>query len=51
MLRRALFATVLLVIGVPMVGSVETAPLGVLLLLVGVAVFALPTYLRRTRSG
>jgi hypothetical protein len=51
MLRRALLASLLLVAGAPMLGTAETALLGVLLMAVGLAVIVLPAYLERSRSG
>jgi hypothetical protein len=50
MLRRVLLAGFLLVAGVPMLGSAQTTPLGVLLLAVGLSTLAVPSYLRRSRT-
>ena len=51
MLKRVLLAAFLLLAGVPMLERADTAPLGVLLLTVGVTMLALPSYLRRTRAS
>lgn len=50
MLRRVLLAGFLLVAGVPMLGSAETTPLGVVLLTAGLSMLALPSYLKRTHT-
>ncbi|MFB6354178.1 MAG: hypothetical protein ABEJ92_08845 [Halobacteriales archaeon] len=50
MLKRALLAGLLLAAGGPMLASAETAPLGVLLLAVGLSLLALPSSIRRTRA-
>ena len=46
-----LLATVLVVAGVPMLADAGSSPLGVLLLATGLATVALPSYLRRSRTG
>jgi hypothetical protein len=50
MLKRVLLAGFLLVAGVPMLGSPQTTPLGVVVLAVGLSMLALPSYLKRTRT-
>lgn len=50
MLRRVVLASLLLVAGAPMIGRAETTFLGVLLIVVGLAVLVVPSYLRRTEA-
>lgn len=50
MLKRGVLATLLVAAGVPMFASADSALLGTLLVVVGLALLGLPPYLRRTRA-